>query len=106
MDGVNREWLLEAKAWAEKEIERTEIRRANQPMFDAFQNNAENLVTRKVPDTLAGSQATLRESALKLEQSLHDSEARQAKAEDGRQRRLIQAHARTNALRVWLEVLG
>ena len=106
MIGINREWLLDAKAWAEKEIERVEIRRANRPMIDTVQSRTETLTTQAMPDIMAGRLAAVRDSVLKLEHSLSDSDARQAKAEESRQRRLVQADARTKALHEWLEALG
>lgn len=106
MNDLDRELLLEVKAWAEKEIERIEIHRANAPLFAGFAGRARDTVTKRVPELTAGPHAAVRDSVLKLERSLRESDERQAQAEEGRQRRLAQAQARTAALREWLEALA
>ncbi len=106
MNGLDLEGLLEAKKWAEREIERIEVRRANAPMWTGFFDGTSELLTKKIPAMMAGPTAAVRESVLRLEESLRDSDERQAKAEEGRQERLARARARTNALQEWLEALS
>lgn len=106
MSELHRERLQEVRVWAEEEIERIAIRRANAPMFDNVRATTGELVTKTIPSVMAGPEVAIRESVLKLERSLHDPDQREAKAEEERQRRLARAKARTGALREWLEAIS
>lgn len=106
MTGLNREQLEVVRAWAEKEIERIEIRRANAPMFDAVRGNSGRLMTQQVPEMMAGPIAAAREATLKLEKSMAEADERSVQAAADRQARLAQARAKTAALREWLEVVS
>lgn len=95
--------IQEVHDWAKRKLDKAERRnRMGELMVKHFQE----VRTQVVPAILAGPDAQLRESTLKLEKSIEDLPAKLAARAEEHQQDLAQAKQRTQLLQEWLQELS
>ncbi|MBS1727643.1 MAG: hypothetical protein JST51_13040 [Armatimonadetes bacterium] len=103
---MNEEQLLAQNKMLREQVARIERRRTTSQMMSSVMSSFTTFSNENIPGLLAGPEARVRQSTIKLEESLAKMDEREKEAEAKIQEGLALFQRRTDLLKAWLEALS